>query len=228
MDRKLLGIDEAGRGPVIGSMFLAGVVMDEDKAKEMRRKGARDSKKMSKGKRRQLYSTINEEAEAVYCTEVTAPEIDYKRQRISLNELEAEKIAGIIEQAIEDGESFDVLVVDVPDPDGERFMNRIRKYVDLPDDIEIKAEHGADETYPVCSTASIIAKVNRDKSVEEIEKEYGIELRSGYSHEDKVIDYLKDILKEEGEFPDFVRTSWETAKRVRRESEQSKLKDYGD
>lgn len=207
-------------------MFLAGVLMDEDKAAKLRRRGARDSKVMSKKKRNQLFPVVQEEAEAVYCTEVTAPEIDYKRQRISLNELEAEKVGGIIKEVIEDGKKFDVLVVDVPDPNGKQFMNRIKKYVDLPEDIEIKAEHGADEKYPVCSAASIVAKVNRDRSIRDIEEEYGLELRSGYSHEEKVIDYLKKILEEEGEFPDFVRTSWETAKRVKGKVQQSKLGEY--
>lgn len=207
-------------------MFLAGVLMDEDKVKELREKGARDSKKISKGKRDELYSVIKEDAEEVYCTEVKASEIDYKRQRMSLNELEAEKIAGIIEKALEEKKGFNTLILDVPDPDGDQFMDRIKKYVDLPEDIEVKAEHGADDTYPICSAASIIAKVNRDRSVERIEKEHDITVRSGYPHESEVTKYLEEVLEEEGEFPSFVRTSWETAKRARREKEQSKLQDY--
>lgn len=225
-ERKVLAIDEAGRGPVIGSMFIAGVVIDESKAEKLSLDGVRDSKKMSPKKRQLFYSRIKEEADETYVVEVTASEIDFRRKRISLNELEGEKMAKVIEQAVEDEADFEVLILDVPDPTGEQYLNRIRKYVEIPEGIEIIAEHGADDNYPACSAASVIAKVNRDRSVEEIEEKFGIELRSGYPHESTVINYMRKVIKEEGEYPDFVRESWATADRIRKEKSQSKLKDY--
>ncbi len=222
----VLAIDEAGRGPVIGSLFIAGVIIDESKAEKFSSDGVRDSKKMSPEKRDFFFSKIKEEAVKVYCVEVTASEIDYKRKKISLNELEAEKMARVIEQALEEGIRFDKLILDVPDPTGKQFVDRIKRYVDLPEGLEIIAEHGADDTYPACSVASVIAKVNRDRSVRRIEEEFGLDLNSGYPHESKVIDYMKRVIREKGEYPDFVRESWATAERIRGEVVQRKIGDY--
>jgi len=226
MDSLQLGIDEAGRGPVIGALFISGVVIDSNGAQELFEQGARDSKKLSKEKREELYPVIEDKSDWICSLEVKASEIDFERQRISLNELEAQKMAKIISKALEQDFELDRIVMDLPDPNAEKFLSRLRKYVDIPEEVEVKAEHGADDNYAVCSAASIIAKVNRDNQVSRLSKENKIDLKTGYPHEKKVQEYLRDVMKEEGEYPDFVRTSWETAERAKNDKEQSKIDDY--
>ncbi|MFW5902297.1 MAG: ribonuclease HII, partial [archaeon] len=118
------------------------------------------------------------------------------------------------------------IILDLPDPDSDKFINRIKRYVEIPEDIEVIAEHGADDKYPVCSAASIIAKVDRDNHVADLSEEYGLEIRTGYPHEKSVNDFLEKIVDEGKEYPDFVRTSWRTAERVKENKEQSKIGDY--
>ncbi len=223
---KILGIDEAGRGPVIGAMFIAGVVIDEEGARELFEEGARDSKKLSKDKREELYPMIKKKADWVGSIEIKASEIDFERQRMSLNELEAQKICEIVKKAIEKNLDFERIIIDLPDPNADKFLNRMNKYLKMPEKVEVRAEHGADDRYPVCSAASIIAKVERDRHVEKISEEHGLNIKTGYPHEEEVQEYLKEISKEEGEYPDFVRTSWRTAERAKEKEEQSKIDEY--
>ncbi len=226
MKKYALGIDEAGRGPVIGSMFIAGVILSPEKSTELFDDGARDSKKLSKKRREELYPVVKDKAFSTYSVETKAAEIDFERQRISLNELEAQKMAKVIEKALEEDLNLEKIIIDLPDPNADKFMNRINKYIDIPDEIEVIAEHGADDKYSVCSAASIIAKVDRDRHVADLSEKYGLDIVTGYPHEKSVNEYLKKIIDNEEEYPDFVRTSWRTAERVKENKEQSKIGDY--
>ena len=215
----VLGIDEAGRGPVIGSMVIAGVLLDEKKSPTLKRLGAKDSKLLTPKKREELETKVRELAKEVHFLKVSASEIDEKRKVMSLNELEAMKMAELIE-------SFDnrpdKIIIDLPDPTESKFINRIKKYIPL--DIETIARHKADRDYVEVSAASIIAKVERDKEILELEKKHGITLKTGYPHDPFTIEFLEKL---DGKYPDFVRKSWDTIRKVMSRKGQKKLGDWG-
>jgi ribonuclease HII len=214
----ILGIDEAGRGPVIGPMVIGGVLLDEKDGPKLKKMGAKDSKMLTPEKRQSLQKVIMKMAVEVHFIAIPATEIDEKRKRISLNELEAMKMAELIEKF---ENKPDRIVIDLPDPDGDKFIKRIKKYIELK--TETIAEHKADINHIEVSAASIIAKVERDRQIAELEKRYGITLRTGYSHDPFTIEFLEKL---DGEYPDFVRKSWETFKRIANKKLQKKLSDW--
>ncbi|MEM0372566.1 MAG: ribonuclease HII [archaeon] len=215
----VLGIDEAGRGPIIGPMVIAGVLIEDSENANLKNLGVKDSKQLTPNRRKFLFNEIKSLAEEVHFVEIPAHEIDSLRRRMSLNEAEAMKIAELIEKF---KKRPDVIVIDLPDPSAEMFVRRIAKYSDVKE--KIIAEHKADANWPAVSAASIIAKVVRDNAVESLEKKHG-EIGSGYPGDERTVAFLK---KHRGEELDFVRYSWSTAKRTigKKSKKQSTLSDF--
>lgn len=116
----------------------------------------------------------------------------------------------------------DIAYVDASDVLEERFGQHISEL--LPFKVEIVSEHKADRKYPIVSAASIIAKVERDKQIAELKEKYG-DFGCGYPTDPKTISFLRQCIKKFGEYPDCVRKSWKTAKKVKSEkdSHQTKL-----
>lgn len=218
---KVLGIDEAGRGPVIGSMFIGGFMVDEDRLEEIENLGVKDSKKLSEGKRERLAEELREKGDD-FLKEIEAGEIDELRSIMSLNEIEIQGFVDVIERS-----EADKIILDLPEPNAERFINKLKK--DLPPsyaDREFVAEHGADDTYPIVSAASIIAKSARENHVEELHEKYGYDFKSGYPHDSPTIEFLEKYIEEKGELPPETRRSWSTAQQIIDEAEQSDLKKF--
>ena len=201
-----IGIDEAGRGPVIGSLFVAGVLNFEG----LGVLGVRDSKKLSSKRREQLAKLI-ENATEVQVVELTAKEIDERRKSQSMNEITVDLFARIIELLHPDR-----VYVDAADVNPERFASNLRKKCSIRErDIEIISEFKADVNYPVVSAASIVAKVHRDRSIRELATEIGTEIGSGYPADPRTIQFLNRLLKEQKDnIPDCVRQSWKTFERL--------------
>lgn len=218
---KILGIDEAGRGPVIGSMFIGGFMIDSERIQELEDVGVKDSKKLSDSRREKMAEKLREKG-GDFLKEITADEIDELRSVMSLNQIEIQGFADVIEQA-----RPDKVFLDLPEPNPERFIRKVKK--ELPPDlqnIEFTAEHGADEEYPIVSAASIIAKSARETHVEELHSKYGYDFRSGYPHDKPTTEFLKTYLEEKGELPPETRMSWSTAERIKQEGQQNQLGDY--
>ncbi|MFB6292456.1 MAG: ribonuclease HII [Candidatus Nanohaloarchaea archaeon] len=217
---KILGVDEAGRGPVIGSMFVGGFLV-EDYEKQLQELGVKDSKKLSDQKRESIREQLDEFGES-FLREIEASEIDELREIMSLNEIEIKAFTEVIART-----EPDRVIVDLPEPDGDRFIRKMK--AELPprfEDVEFIAEHGADDEYPVVSAASIVAKSARESHIDELKQKYGYDFKSGYSHEPEASEFLEEYLEEHGELPSEARESWETAKRVLREHEQSSMGDF--
>lgn len=199
---KVLGIDEAGRGSVIGPLVIAGVHIEESKLKIFERMGVKDSKKISPAKRKVLARKIKKMAE--YSTvHITAKDIDNLRAKeINLNEIEKIAMLKIINEI-----KPKKLIVDAVDVNAKRFELELKEILK---DVDIKAEHGADDNYLPVSAASIVAKVERDEVIAEIKKEYRKtgDLGSGYPSDKKTIEFLKNFTYDE--MPYFVRKSWKT------------------
>jgi len=218
---KVVGIDEAGRGPVIGSMFIGGFMVDEEKLSEVEELGVKDSKKLSDKKRERLAEELREMGEP-FLKEITASEIDALRELMSLNEIEIQGFTEDIERS--DAEK---ILVDLPEPDGDRFIRKMKK--ELPprfQNRDFTAEHEADDNFPIVSAASIIAKSARENHVDELKEKYGYDFKSGYPHDKPTINFLETFIEEQGDLPEETRESWSTAQRIRKEADQSGLGDF--
>jgi len=218
---KVLGVDEAGRGPVIGSMFIGGFMVKESKLDEVEELGVKDSKKLSDKKRESLAEKLREMGEP-FLKEITASEIDDLREVMSLNEIEIQGFTDVIERSY-----ADKIIVDLPEPDGDRFIAKMKR--ELParfSNRDFIAEHEADDNFPIVSAASIIAKSARENHVDELKQKYGYDFKSGYPHDKPTISFLEDYLEEKGELPEETRMSWSTAERIVKENSQKSFDEF--
>jgi len=218
---KVLGVDEAGRGPVIGSMFIGGFMAEESDLEKVEELGVKDSKKLSNVKRDSIDEVLENYGDT-FLKEVEASEIDELREIMSINEIELQAFVDVIERA-----DPDKVFVDLPEPDGDRFIRKMKK--ELPrrfQDIEFVAEHEADDTYPIVSAASIVAKSARERHIKRLQEKYGYDFKSGYPHDKPTIKFLERFVEEKGELPPETRKSWSTAERILKENSQSGLEDF--
>jgi len=185
---KKLGVDEAGRGAVIGPLVVAGVLLDETGEKKLRKVGVKDSKKLSPEKREELASIIKETALDYIVVVIEPWEIDSEREVKNLNVIEAEVMADIIKKL-----GPDVAYVDSPQVNTERFSLFLEKLSGR----KVVAETDAERYTPVAA-ASILAKVRRDEEVRKIEAEVGVSLGTGYPHDLETNDFFSQ--KSESEF----------------------------
>ena len=217
----IAGIDEAGKGPVLGPMCVAGMLLDERKLGALTRLGVKDSKQLSPKKRESLAVEIKKIADRYFILEVSPRQIDELRKIMTMNEIMVTCYVRVL-QELKPDRAF----VDAADVSEQRFGENIkRKYTG---DIEIISEHNADEKYPVVSAASILAKVRRDALIKQIERTLGVEIGSGYPSDPKTIEFLEKWVRKHGELPDFSRRSWETAKKILEKAGrgQSTLSEY--
>lgn len=218
---KILGIDEAGRGPVIGSMFIGGFMAEEEDLPQLEELGVKDSKKLSDSRRDRMDEVLEDIGE-VFLKEVTASQIDELREVMSLNEIELQSFAEVVEKA-----DPDKVYLDLPEPDAERFVRKVKK--ELPprfEDVEFVAEHGADDEYDIVSAASIAAKSARERHVKDLKEKYGYDFKSGYPHDKPTIEFLEKYVEKNGELPPETRNSWSTAERILKENQQSSVSDF--
>jgi len=214
------GVDDAGRGCVIGPLVIAGVMMKEEDLLKLVELGVKDSKLLSPRRREMLAAEIKRIAEKYTVIKLPPKEIDKVvqtgRKLHRLNRLEAQTMAKVIETL-----KPDIAYVDASDVLEERFKQHILE--NLPFKVEIVSEHKADRKYPIVSAASIIAKVERDKEIAELRDTYG-NFGCGYPTDPKTISFLQQCLEKLGEYPDFVRKSWKPAKRAKNEKNSRQIK----
>ncbi len=201
------GIDEAGKGPVLGPMCVAGVLMDDAANVALLKLGVKDSKKLSPKKREILAGDIKKIANKYFVLEVSALQIDELRKIMTMNEIMVVCFAKVLEELRPD-HAF----VDAADVIAHRFGQNLKKKYTR--EITITSEHEADVKYPIVSAASILAKVQRDMLVKELGEKIGADLGSGYPSDAKTILFLENWVKEHGSLPDFARSSWETSRRI--------------
>lgn len=203
----IAGIDEAGKGPVLGPMCVGGVLLDEKGLEDLSRIGVRDSKKLTAKKREALVSGIKDLALEYYVLKVSPFQIDELRKMMTMNEIMVLCYSKVLEK-LKPTRAF----VDAADVNSGRFGENLKNNYN--GDIDITSEHNADEKFPVVSAASILAKVERDGLVKKIEENMGLEIGSGYPSDPKTITFLENWIIKHGTLPDFARSSWETSKRL--------------
>lgn len=210
------GVDEAGKGPVLGSMFAAAVVADPEALPD----GIDDSKNLSAASRESLTEHLAADpgveigVAEIPVARIDAPDTDMntltvEAQAEALSQVDVEGLAGY---------------VDAGDADAERFGRRVGERIAA--DARITAEHSADERYPLVGAASVIAKVRRDAHVEALAEEYGRDLGSGYPSDSTTREFLETYLAETGELPACARHSWKTCEELVAAAEQAGLADF--
>lgn len=199
-----LGIDEAGRGPVIGPLVIAAVSIPDGYTTTLTSRGIKDSKAIPAPRRSDLFEYIVEHYgyRAVF---ISPTQIDRALQNpsSSLNTEEFDTMQDLI--TVFDA---DTTVIDAP-----------TKTSPWHEDNSIVYEHGADETYPVVGAASIIAKVLRDRCIDHLSDRLGVETGSGYPSDPETQAFLNTA---DLSAP-YIRSEWATVKRRRRDQEQQTL-----
>lgn len=213
----IVGVDEAGRGPVMGPLVVAGVAVESDV--RLRQLNCRDSKKLSPERREALAPEI-EKVSKFELVVIPAERIDVMRAEMSLNDFEAKLFAQVIEKL-----HPETAYVDAADVDEIEFKRSVRR--ELRFDVEIVSQHNADELFPVVSAASILAKVRRDSEMRRIEGAIGRTIGSGYTSDADTIAFLEAWIREHGSLPPHTRASWDTARRLLAVSKNHKLDDFG-
>jgi len=217
-----LGIDDAGRGPVIGPMVLAGCLINEEIELEFKKLGVKDSKELSPKQREFLAEKIREQAETFEIVLLYPDEIDGKNHEgINLNMLEAEKAAEIINK-INKGYNKIQVVIDCPSVTISKWQDFLKTKIDDLSNLEISCEHKADKNHIAVSAASILAKSVREKEMSILKEKYGDEIGSGYTSDSKTCKFLEKHAKEYDEHGIF-RKTWQTWKKACQIKEQKTL-----
>jgi ribonuclease HII len=203
-DEMICGVDEAGRGPVLGPMVVCGLAVESDSA--LIQMGVKDSKKLRPARREELAAEIRKVA-SIEVVEVSADEIDSHRKSMSLNELEARLFASVIDRL-----GPEVAYVDAADVDEDNLADMITAR--LTRKPQLHSKHKADATFPVVSAASIIAKVTRDQRVREIEQQIGVPIGSGYCTDPVTVKFLNSWVSENRCLPPHTRKSWAPAQSI--------------
>jgi ribonuclease HII len=207
------GVDEAGRGCIIGPLVVAGVLVKEENLPVLRQLGVKDSKLLSPKKREALFNEITSLAENRHVIKIPPSEIDHavecQIKLHKLNRLEAKTMTQII-NILKPNEAY----LDAADVLEERFTQHVQEGLTVK--TKITSKHKADKIYPVVSAASIIAKVERDKEIETLKQVYG-DFGSGYLADKKTLRFLKQWLQTHSDYPSCVRKSWKTAKQIKNE-----------
>ncbi|MBI2630462.1 ribonuclease HII [Candidatus Pacearchaeota archaeon] len=221
----ILGIDDAGRGPVIGPMILAGCLINSSLEDEFRKIGVKDSKKILPKKREILAETIKEKSVTFEITLTFPNEITSKnKEGTNLNTIEAIKTAEIINR-INKGFEKIMVYVDCPSPNIKKWQTEVESYIENKENLEIHCEHKADVNHVACSAASILAKTTRDREIEKIKEEIGIDFGSGYPSDPLTCKFLKENSekhKDKGIF----RETWSTWKTACSDKKQKGLGEF--
>lgn len=217
------GIDEAGRGPVLGPLVVAGVATADPQW--LWDLGCKDSKKLTPAKRVRLARLLDDDERVRVAIRVIPAEVlDQEMGSSTLNEIVLRRFQDIAREL-----DAPRTVVDAADVDAARFGRRIQEVVTG----DVVAEHKADDRHATVAAASIIAKVTRDAALDELarrlERRLDREMGSGYPSDGKTVAFLEAWLDRFGDLPEGTRRAWKTSKRLLadRAVQPTRLDDFG-
>jgi ribonuclease HII len=212
----ICGVDEAGKGPVMGPMVVAAVSVKN--AKIIENQGFKDSKLLTPQKRKELFELIKNNYE--YAIEIIEPEeIDIYRRKNKLNLLNRQAFEKVISKL-----NPKIAYVDAADVNEERFGREIKNNLTNENDTDVISMHKADSKITIVAAASIIAKQTRELEIEKLKEKIG-DFGSGYPSDTRTIKFLKSYFHDNAKWPSGTRKSWKTIERIR---PVKKLSDFGD
>jgi len=221
----IIGVDDAGRGPIIGPMIIAGALFDKDADAILRKHGVKDSKMLLPETREKLAHEIKKLSLGYEVVKIFPEEIDNAvLSGFNLNKLEANKMAYAINQLANglDKDAKITVYVDCPSNNIAAWKAVLLSYIERKD-MNFKVEHKCDVNHVECSAASVLAKVARDEEVAKIKKQYNINCGSGYPADPVCVEFLKTKRAKELAEKGLIRKSWQTWKNHNKEAEQKKL-----
>lgn len=212
----LCGVDEAGRGPMFGPLVVGAVYCEDDEV--LRTIGVKDSKMLSPSTRERMYDEIAGSVPAWCTLPISAEEIDSKMKTQTLNEIELDMFVRAVS-----GHPCDSVYADCPDVNTERFGNIMSYRLSGK---RIVAAHKADALYPVVSAASIMAKVTRDRMIDDLRKEFDCDIGSGYPSDPVTVGFIEKWIKDNGCAPPHTRTSWKPVKQMLSARHTTRISDW--
>jgi len=214
----VLGVDENGKGPVIGSLFICGTLFDEKDINKLKELGVKDSKLLPHRKRIELAKEIKKIAKKYKIIQVKPEEIDKavnKEDGLNLNWLEAHKTAEIINEL-----KPDKAIIDCPNPNIKKYKEYLLNLLKNKE-IELIVEHRAEKYFSVAAS-SILGKCAREKEMEQIQKKYG-NTGPGYTSNPITQKFVKENFDK---YPEIFRKSWVTWKNHHNAKKQHKLDEF--
>ena len=212
----ICGVDEAGKGPVIGPMVVAAVSVNN--ATIIENIGFKDSKLLTPQKRKELFKLIQKNY--TYAIEIIEPKtIDEYRRQNKLNVLNRKAFEKLISKL-----NPNIAYVDAADVNEDRFGREIKNNLTNEKDTDVISMHKADSKIPVVAAASIVAKETREREIMKLKEKIG-DFGSGYPSDPRTIKFLKSYFHDNSKWPSGTRESWKTIERIR---PVTKLSDFGD
>ena len=221
MSRIIVGVDEAGRGPVLGPLVMAALAFKEEDIKKLEWLGVKDSKLLSKPVREDLFDRIHELVHdfRVEMIEADAVDLSLKEESSNLNWLEADTSARLVSEL-----RPDKIIIDCPSVNLLSYKNYFaEKLFGKATSSELLVEHKADLNYVVVAAASVVAKVIRDRWIERQKIDIGIDFGSGYMSDAKTRDFLAQYYDQH---PHLFRKQWRSYKKIEEKKLQSSLSDF--
>ncbi|MBU0758025.1 MAG: ribonuclease HII [Nanoarchaeota archaeon] len=214
------GVDEAGRGPVIGPLVMAGVSADEEGISRLKKLGVKDSKLLKPSEREFMFREILGIVKDYKIISITPDRIDacLADENDNLNRLEARTTSEILNSI-----PCEKAIIDLPEKDAAKYCSYIRENL-ANKKIELVAEHKADLNYPIVSAASILAKVTRDRYIELLKEQFGEDFGSGYMSDVKTSKFLEKHWNNDRIY--FFRKEWKSWKNLKIAQSQKRLFDF--
>ncbi len=216
-DKVICGIDEAGRGPVIGPLVMCGFNIRPSEEKILHELGVNDSKKLTPAKREDIAAALKKRFTDFHLIIFDPREIDARASNgMNLNDLEAfgtSQILNLLKPTH--------AILDCPAANPQNYVAGLDKW--LTHRVNIRAEYKADANHLCVGAASILAKVERDRLISELKKKHSVDFGSGYPSDPKTIDFVK---RNWNNYPGLFRTTWDTWKTIAMARTQSSLSDF--
>ncbi len=194
----IAGVDEAGRGSVIGPLVIALAEIPESKLSLLTEIGVKDSKLLKRNKRKEILEKVNNIAKFYYKI-FDAHEIVNFMKLKSLNQLE---LGGMVN--LSNSARSEKIIIDCPSAGITSFSKDINCLLNNPKTLII--EHKADLNHSIVALASIAAKEKREDLIDVLKEKFG-DFGSGYPADPKAKAYLTDNPE-----ISIVRTNWSTWK----------------
>ena len=218
----IVGVDEAGRGPVLGPLVMVALAVKEENIKKLEWMGVKDSKLLSSSVREEMFDQIRDIVEdfRIEVIEPDAIDLSLTEEESNLNWLEAETSARLVSELDPDKIIVDCPSINIP-AYRDYFANKLSEAVK--NKAELIVEHKADMNYIVVAAASVIAKVIRDRQVDKIKVDIGVDFGSGYMSDKKTQDFLE---KYHDKHPELFRKKWKSYSNAVEKKRQSSLSDF--
>lgn len=212
-------IDEAGRGPVLGPLVICGILIEENKAKDLKSLGVKDSKLLTPMQRESMFEKIKKAVKDHKTIIIEPKEIDSaveSGKKTNLNWLEADKTVEILNQ-LKPGKAY----IDCPSTNIKKYGDYLKRL--LKKEIELIIEHKSDTIHVETGAASILAKVTRDREIKKIRKKIRQNIGSGYPSDPITQEFIKKNYKK---YPEIFRKSWATYKALAGSENQKKIDQF--